>query len=220
MKKTDRGMTMLKINFLGDSITENCFADSVEQGFVYLVGQMLGAETRNYGIGGSRIARQHQVSEEPRWDLYFESRLPEMNHDADYIFVFGGTNDYGHGDADFGQMGDKTVDTFYGAVDHLINSLLKLYKKEQIIFIIPLYRENEDSPYGDGRKVIPGHTLSEYREAMSEVINSYGIKILDIKDIIGKAENNPLLCDGLHPNNAGHYRLAELISDYIRQINK
>ena len=211
---------MLKINFLGDSITENCFASSVEKGFVYLVGQMTNSIVRNYGIGGTRIARQHQPSDEPRWDLDFPSRVDEMDHDADYVFVFGGTNDYGHGDAEFGQLGDKTVFTFYGAVDYLINKLLEHYKKEQIIFIIPLYRANEDSPYGDGRKKKPGHLLSEYRQAIYEVVGSYGIKILDIKDQMGKAEGNPLLCDGLHPNDAGHQKLAELISEYIKTLPK
>ena len=56
-----------------------------------------------------------------------------MNHDADYVIVFGGTNDFGHGDAPFGEIGDKTPDTFCGAVDDLVNVLLRYYKKEQII---------------------------------------------------------------------------------------
>ena len=51
---------------------------------------------------------------------------------------------------------------------------------------------------------------------MVEELNKYQINILDIKDIIGKAENNPLLADGLHPNNAGHKLIAELICNYIR----
>ena len=207
---------MLKINFLGDSITEGAMASKDENTFVQLVGKMTNSISNNYGVGGSRFAKQIKPSEEPRYDMFFASRVKDMDHSADYVFVFGGTNDYGHGDAPFGKLGDKTVDTFYGSIDYLVNELLKYYKKDRIIFILPLYRMNEVSPYGDGSKPYAGKTLQEYRAAMTEVLNQYGIKILDLKDKIGKAENNPLIADGLHPNDAGHYRLAELISEYIK----
>lgn len=206
---------MLKINFLGDSITEGLFASKTENCFVELVGKMLPAEVRNYGICASRIADQN-VKTDPRADEYFTERAQRMNHDADFIVVLGGTNDYGHGDAPFGEMGDKTPHTFYGAVDYLVNELLKHYKRNQIVFIPPLYRNNEDNPYGDGTKKVPGKTLKEYRQALVEVLNAYQIPILDIKDIMGKGENNPLLEDGLHPNDAGHHKMAELIVEYIK----
>lgn len=208
---------MLKINFLGDSITEGALADKQENCYVELVGKMLPAQVRNYGISATRIAKQITPSIDPRWDKYFATRVSGMDKDADYVFVFGGTNDYGHGDAPFGKMGDKTPDTFYGAVDDLINELLKYYPKEKIVFILPTYRLTEDNIYGDGSKKVPCPTLSEYRKAMVEVLNKYQMRILDIKDTIGKAENNPLLADGLHPNNAGHKLIAELICNYIRQ---
>lgn len=209
---------MLKINVLGDSITEGALASKEENTFVCLLKDILNADVRNYGIGGSRIAKQQVPSVEPRYDLYFGSRVKDMKNDADYVIVFGGTNDYGHGDAPFGKFGDKTPDTFYGAVDYLINELLKYYKKDQIIFIPPIYRVNEESPYGDGFKKDALKTLQEYRLAMEEVINKYDIKILDIKDEIGKAENNPLIADGLHPNDLGHKKIAELISKYIKTL--
>ena len=207
---------MLKINFLGDSITEGAAASKVENTYVYLVGKMTNSLTRNYGIGGSRFAKQIKPSEEPRYDMYFASRVKDMDHSADLVFVFGGTNDYGHGDAPFGKMGDKTVDTFYGSIDYLVNELLKYYKKEQIIFIPPLYRLNEEDTRGEGGKPLGSKTLQEYRDAMIEVLKHYDIKVLDLKDKIGKPENNPLIADGLHPNDAGHHLLAELISEYIK----
>ena len=40
---------------------------------------------------------------------------------------------------------------------------------------------------------------------------------LDIKDKFGKAENNPLLADGLHPNDEGHRLIATLLADYINK---
>lgn len=207
---------MLKINFLGDSITEGALASQPDKCYVELVGKMLPAKVHNYGISATRIAKQIIPSIDPIWDKYFASRVKNMDQDADYVFVFGGTNDYGHGDAPLGKMGDKTPETFYGAMDDLINELLKYYQKDKITFIIPIYRLNEDNIYGDGSKKEPCHPLAIYRQAMVEELNKYQINILDIKDIIGKAENNPLLADGLHPNNAGHKLIAELICNYIR----
>ena len=57
-----------KINFLGDSITEGHGTSATEKRFTDLVAQRYGAECRNYGIGGTRIALQHTPSAEPIWD--------------------------------------------------------------------------------------------------------------------------------------------------------
>ena len=205
----------MKINFLGDSITEGWGASSPEKGFVTLVGNALNCEVNNYGIGGTRLAIQKEPSAEPKWDLDFCSRVNNMDKDVDIVFVFGGTNDYGHGDAPFGEFGDQDPHTFYGAVDYIINQLLLNYKKEQIVFILPLYRANENNPRGDGYKISPLKTLQDYREAIIKVLLKYSIKILDIKDDIGKAEGNPLFIDGLHPNDAGYQKIAALVIQYI-----
>ena len=205
---------MLKINFLGDSITKGERATSPEKGFVSLVGKMLTAEVRNYGISGTRFAIQKAPSAKPEYDRYFASRVNEMNHDADLIFVFGGTNDFGHGDAPIGKLGDKTPETFFGAVDFLINELLKHYKKEQIVFIEPLYRTDEIKPYNHIKPFL--HTMPEYREDLLKVLKQYDIEVLKLKDKFGKAENNPLYFDHVHPNDEGHKKLAELVVEYLR----
>ena len=158
------------INFLGDSITEGCLATRYEKSFVPLLGDILKCRVNQCGIGGSRIAKQIHPSLNPAWDLYFGSRVEELDPNADLTFVFGGTNDYGHGDAPIGKSGDKSPNTFYGAVDYLVNELLKKYKKEQIIFILPLYRINEDNPYGDGLRDKPTLPLQGYRNIISEIV--------------------------------------------------
>ena len=208
---------MLKINFLGDSITEGALASAQSKCFVELVGNLLDCEVRNYGISGSRIARQSKPSDVPRYDKYFASRVANMKNDANFIFVFGGTNDYGHGDAPMGNIDDKTPDTFYGAINNLVDELLKFYSKDKIIFILPLYRLNEDNPYGEPGRTLYRGPLSIYREALEKALNIRNIKIFDIKDKIGKPENNPLIADGLHPNDLGHKKIAELIATYIKE---
>ena len=96
-----------KINFLGDSITEGAGTSSPDRMFTMLIEREYGAICQNYGIGGTRIARQKTPTEE-KWDRDFISRVPEMDNDADIVVVFGGTNDFGHGDAPLGTMNDRT----------------------------------------------------------------------------------------------------------------
>ena len=202
---------MLKINFLGDSITEGACATAEENTYVQQVGKMTGAIVRNYGISATRIAIATSPSVDPRWDMYFGSRVDNMDTDADLVFVFGGTNDFGHHNVIYGQIGDKTPNTFCGAVDYLINKLLQYFKNEQIIFITPLYCSEEFREEFE-------HPLEDFRKAIIEVAKSYDVKVMDIKDDIGMPFDNPMIADGLHPTDLGHHRIAELITDFIRKL--
>ena len=112
-----------KINFLGDSITEGAGASAPENKFTMLIEREYEAICQNYGIGGTRIAKQHTPSDNPIFDNDFCSRVADMDADADIVAVFGGTNDFGHGDAPLGIMSDRTPDTFYGALHTLYISL-------------------------------------------------------------------------------------------------
>lgn len=209
------------INFLGDSITAGAFATCPENTFVYKVGVLLNCKVNNYGIGGTRFARQKKPSPIPSHDWDFCSRVDGMEKGADFVFVFGGTNDYGHGDADIGNIEDQTPDTFCGAVNYVISRLLKDYKKEQIVFIMPIYRINEDNPFGENsEKEKESLPLQGYRELLKTIVLKHDIALLDFKEEIGKAENNNLFEDGLHPNNAGHDKIARIIVQYIQKINR
>ena len=149
------------IDFFGDSITEGACASSQNKCFVERVGQLLNCTVINHGVSGTRFAHQDEPSVSPRFDLDFCYRLKDLNKDADYVFVFGGTNDYGHGLAPIGNMEDESPNTFYGAVNYLANNLLKMYKREQITFILPLHRINEDNPYGEGAKPKPSAPITQ-----------------------------------------------------------
>jgi hypothetical protein len=48
----------MKINFLGDSITRGAGLDNPADKYSTLVAKYFGAEECNYGVGGTRIARQ------------------------------------------------------------------------------------------------------------------------------------------------------------------
>lgn len=210
----------MKINFLGDSITEGACASSTEKRYSSLVCKMLGATENNYGIGGTRIAKQTNVIDgEVSND--FCTRAQTMDKYADVVLVLGGTNDYGHGDAEIGNIeDDKTANTFCGSLKWLVEYLLSVYGRERVRFILPLHRYNEDNLYGEGNKAKAGAPLSAYVQAEIDIFNRYNVEYLDLSEVfpIPKANNgDELTQDGLHPNDRGHLLLAEKIVEYLNE---
>ena len=211
-----------KINFLGDSITEGAGTSSHDKMFTMLIEREYGAICQNYGIGGTRIARQKTPTEE-KWDRDFISRVPEMDNDADIVVVFGGTNDFGHGDAPLGTMADRTPDTFYGALHTLYSGLTEKYPRSAIAVVTPLHRVGEDNPRGDGSKPEDGALLKTYVEIIREVAEYYSLPVLDLYKESGLQPNVPIIRkmyipDGLHPNDEGHIILADKIARFIERL--
>ena len=197
-----------KINFLGDSITEGCGVALPENRFVDRIAAQVDAICRNYGIGGTRIARQQVPSGEPIWDLYFASRVEDMEADADLAVVFGGTNDCGHGDAPLGTMEDRTEDTFYGGLHVLYSALLRKFPR--VVVLTPLHRLNEEafSP-----------NLETYVKIVREVAGFYQLPVLDLYACSAVDPADPdYVPDGLHPNDKGHAVLAAEILDFLKDL--
>ena len=210
-----------KINFLGDSITEGAGTSSHDKMFTMLIEREYGAICQNYGIGGTRIARQKTPTEE-NWDRDFISRVPEMDADADIVVVFGGTNDFGHGDAPLGAMSDRTSYTFYGALHCLYIALIEKYPDVPIVVLTPLHRITEDIPTGDN-KPAPVGTLKEYVNIIREVAEYYSLPVLDLFKESGLQPKIPVIQqkyvpDGLHPNDAGNEILAHKIARFLEML--
>ena len=213
-----------KINFLGDSITEGVGVSSEENIYLNVIKREASlSEARNYGISGTRIARQRKPSEDPRMDLDFISRVEEMDADADVVVVFGGTNDYGHGDAPLGTFADRTPDTFYGACHMLLNRLIRRYPLATIVFVTPMHRLNDTKPKGEGNKVMNTAPLSVYVDIIKEVAAYYALPVLDLFTTSGIQPNVPILketyCpDGLHPNDAGNRVIASRLMGFLSTL--
>ncbi len=207
-----------RITFLGDSITEgwgtsdarfrydNVLAEKAQLGSIF-----------TDGIGGTRIAYQRRASDDPRRDLYFCGRAAALDLSGDVIVVFGGTNDYGHGDAPFGTAEDKTPDTFCGAVGWLMRFLRGRYPASKVVFMTPMRRQGGGVP-----SPVTGKTLAEYADAIVKAGERYGVEVLDLYNTLGVDPDNEddrarYTIDGLHPNDAGHELIAEAL--YRRLIS-
>lgn len=212
-----------KIVFLGDSITEGCGVADQSNNFINRIGRAGECrEVKNYGIGGTRIARQTNPTNE-RWDKDFCLRVEELDEDADVVVVFGGTNDFGHGDAPLGSFEDRTVYTFYGACHYLMNRLHERFPGKPIVICTPIHRLTEDNTRGDGNKAYHYAPLSVYVNIIKEVAEYYALPVLDLWAVSGIQPKVDIIrekfCpDGLHPNDAGHGLLAEKMLAFLRAM--
>lgn len=211
-----------KIVFLGDSITQGAGATNEENVYLEVCAKKLGAKAVNFGVGGTRIAPQITPSEEAFCDEYFLLRAKKMDKDADLVVVFGGTNDFGHGDAPFGRIGDKDPATFCGAYDALIEYLMATYGKEKLIIVYPLRRRNETATNGDGSKAEGSKPLAEYHDAEKAIAEKCGLKSVDFWNDGDLNPNTPdgneNFADGLHPNDIGHRLLGEKLAEAIKRM--
>ncbi len=215
-------LTNAVINFLGDSITFGVGATSTERRFTDVLAREYGLRrANNYGISGSRIARQSMITGEPH-DRDFCMRYSEMALDADAVVVFGGTNDFGHGDALLGAPADREPDTFYGACHYLMSGLLTRYTGKPVVILTPLHRLEEDDPHGS-RKPHSVAPLHVYRDILMEVADYYALPVLDLYRTSGiqpkvEACRQRLCPDGLHPSDEGHALIARRLALFLQTL--
>ena len=207
----------LKINFLGDSITEGVgTSDWATKAYHAVLAQNTGAICRNYGVGGTRIARQKSVSEPARHDLDFILREKEMDRDADAIVVFGDFSQFFFPQTgEFGTFDDRDIYTFYGALHTLITNLIEDFPRATIVFMTPLHRLVE---LKEGK-----HTLEEYANAIKEVCKFYGIPVLDLYSTVTIQPKVDIMRelympDGLHPNDDGAKIIASRLEGFLKSL--
>ena len=215
------------VNFLGDSITEgigvsdweNCRVDN------HLAKLCKLACVNNYSVSGTRLAHQFHPTDKPHYDLCFCGRAYHMDHSADMVIVYGGVNDYFHGDAPFGQIGDTTPATYCGGIYFLMNFLQQTYPGKPIIFLTPartfLRKEVDDRVVSTHYRKLPGgKPLVDYADAIIDTAKLFRIPVLDLYRDLGIDPHDPVqfetyTTDGLHFNDAGHVLLAQKLKTFI-----
>ena len=186
--------------------------------FHALLAKKYGMTARNYGIGGTRFAHQLTPSANPRWDMSFSDRFSEMEDDAELVVLFGGTNDFGHGDAPIGNSDDRDPSTFYGACHFIMKGLIEKYPEAVIVVMTPLHRASEERVRGEETLY-----LKRYVEIIKEVAEYYSLPVIDLWAISGIQPKVDVIktkyCpDGLHPNDAGHVLMAERIGNFLERL--
>lgn len=215
------------INVLGDSITEGVGASEANKTYPSVLSKLTGVKVNNYGVSGSRITDAKTNIPHPG---AFVNRMYSMSAQADLVIVFGGTNDFWYGDCPIGKPTDRGQDTFYGALNKMMSHLKNRYPDADIVFITP-YQQSKDAtetrPY---KRSTYGNfgtgTLKEYRIAMLDRCQYYGIPVLDlyadyelntVDNVDALRKYGQFLCDGCHLNDAGYNLLARKIYKFVMQ---
>ena len=204
-------MSAMTLQLLGDSITQGAGASTYDKCYAALLESEWGWHVINGGIGGTRIARQTKPSEFPEYDQDFCMRADALDGKADALVIFGGVNDWGHGDAPLGQPTDRDVYTFYGALHHLYETVCLKYIGKPILVVTPLRTLGDEKANGEGKA-----PLLAYRNAILEVALRFSLPVLDLYATGGFQPEYPevrtlLMPDGLHPSDAGHRIVARRI---------
>lgn len=208
-----------KVVFLGDSITYGVGATVPEKSYVGLFKNNYPyTEIYNCGISGTRFAKQYNVPEDDELNMNrFTLRAEKLPEDADLVVVFGGTNDYGHGNAPLGTMGDVDEHTFYGAAYLICTRLIERYPNSEFLILTPLHRIGDRNSNGQGA------CLEDYVKAIRETAALFSIPVLDLYAAGGINPNMGTqqvvyMPDGLHPNDAGHVKVYRRIDAFIRNF--
>ena len=216
------------IDFLGDSITEGVGVTDQNNRYDNVIHRRFElAAHYNYGIGGTRLAHQSVPSEIPRYDLCFCGRAYMLDKSADLIVVYGGVNDYIHGDAYFGTMDDRTPTTFCGAVYFLMNLLKTNYEGKKIVFMTPAHMHfkgiSDKCLSGRPMKKPDAQPLSAYVEVIKARGEEFGIPVLDLFekfpiDPNNESDREKYTVDGLHFNDDGQGILAKTLGDFLETL--
>ena len=124
---------------------------------------------------------------------------------------------------------ENNVNTFYGAYHQMCRYLCDTYAGKDIFFITPIKRvQTTGLSYGKWDLEYPedknsfGLTLNDYRNMIIEIAEYYSIPVIDLYAISGINPHIEASLIGdedgkfVHPNLAGHERMASIIAGYMR----
>jgi len=195
-----------KLNYLGDSIT---YGGAYTPFTTYLT-NVYDCIARNYGIAGSTI--QYDADRNP-----MSVRYADMDDDAEIVACMGGTNDYWN-NLPLGQMGDTTYNTYYGALDVLIQGMIAKYPTAFFYMVTPPHGYNGGN--FDGEAKSNAGSMQDIANAVKEVSAKYGVPVLDVFNEGGlypkiQEQYDAYYADGVHLNNAGQQKLAQMHYKFI-----
>lgn len=203
-----------KIGCLGDSIT--AFDSAVKKYYQYIVEYYPMASFTVQAVSGATISSYYSP-------IY--AKVADLDSDCDIVTVLGGTNDFQH-DVALGSLftesnGVRTpttdTSTFYGALNTMIQALIAKYPTKRILLLTPLHRGAVGSYPSEYQQNGLGKYFDEYIEAVKKAGAFWSVPVLDLYNDVGINPNVSqqasayFSSDLLHPNTAGHARMAEII---------
>lgn len=198
---------------LGDSITSG---SSTVRCYMNWIQDRTCITPWNYGLSSTAIAKDSATV-----DHNMATRYASMYDGADYITVFGGTNDHGRS-LPIGQWGDADQMTVYGAMKILCEGLINKYIGKKIGFILPLPKCTTDNNVTTDYSY-PSASFYPYIQCIEDVCARYSIPVLDMykhSDMHPSISAFRTACmpDGLHPNSDGQELMSYRIQSFLESL--
>lgn len=221
------------IVFFGDSVIGNFTG---HHSTPELVATFSGARVFNCGLGGSTASsRPDEVFSLTNMVRYYKtgdlSNLPEdkpaytglqqrlaAEQDPNTsrrklaFVLYYGLNDYFCG-SPVASEDPRDITTYAGALRTAYEELKSLHPEALILILAP----NFTSYYENGTMINSpeGSDFAAYHRAVSDLNASLGLPTLDImQDVITSENWTSYLSDGCHPNEYGHFRLANALLEF------
>ena len=221
--------TVKTIAFLGDSITAGVGTTTI---FHMYLASRYGWKCKNYGYGGSGYARTYTgtggkmatgqegmgvtiTSSNKITPNDFLTRIATVDTTVDALVIFGGLNDWNHGD-------EVSFSQFTTAVNNVLSYAQTHFGRIPIVVMLPIHRTDDSTP-----NTTTGKTLADYCEALKEICQVYGVPCVDTFGASGlnpeNANNDTLfytrddtsVSDGTHPNHYAHKAIANLLAPVL-----
>ena len=191
----------------GDSNSQNSNVKTYHE----FIEEIIGCEVTNRAIGGTGYISRGSGDNPPVYE-----RVISTDSDADLITVMSGGNDYS-ASYPLGELGDTTLDTFYGALDLTFNALIDKYPLKTIAVFTQMRRRNE------GRRKPEGATVEEQVYATLEMCKKYNLPVLNLYHEGGMYPWNDdyrdeMIPDGVHLSTEGQQALAQKVMSFIESL--
>ena len=198
----------------GHTITESVWTK--------LLAEKHGMILTNFAQNGTTITRKTTTMSGATFldtDSVHAKVMNNLNNpvEADYIIVFGGTNDIARNDqCPLGTIDDATSQTFYGALNAICQCLIQTYPSGNICFITPYIRN---------AGLATTEICKQYVTAIHEVCEKFGgIPVFDntvngALDFSNSYQANALtMKDSYHLNETGHKRAMHKYEVFLQGI--
>ena len=166
----------------------------------------------NASWSGSRVSCDELNSNSPFLSNHRMKALGRAGN-PDFIFIAGGTNDWGWGRCDLGEFSTDTFTdsvTFRGAYALLLYKLQKWYPNAKVVCLSIF-------PRGDGvnQKNGRGWTQAEGNSSIKRIAQQFGCEYIDCTTVAWSSDWGAYTIDRLHPTTAGSTLLAQHIANQL-----
>lgn len=205
------------------------FGDSMAYGhtipesvWTKLLAERHGMLLTNFAQNGTTITRKTTTVNDATFldtDSVYAKVMDNLNNpvDADYIVVFGGTNDIARNEqCPLGTIDDATLQTFYGALNAICQRLIQTYPSGNICFITPYIRN-------DG--LANTEICKQYIRAIHNVCEKWGgIPVFDnsVNGGVDFSHSDQIkaltMQDSYHLNEAGHLRAMHKYEVFLQSL--